>query len=61
MEPRNVQAVLPHRVSIREVGPRDGFQNEPEILPTAVKAGASGNIASEDLVSMLGARGDGDR
>ena len=22
---------LPARVSIREVGPRDGFQNEPEI------------------------------
>jgi hydroxymethylglutaryl-CoA lyase len=25
------------RVLIREVGPRDGFQNEPEILPTDVK------------------------
>ena len=24
-------------VSIREVGPRDGFQNEPEIVPTAEK------------------------
>jgi hydroxymethylglutaryl-CoA lyase len=28
---------LPRAVSIREVGPRDGFQNEPEILPTADK------------------------
>jgi hydroxymethylglutaryl-CoA lyase len=25
---------LPNRVRIREVGPRDGFQNEPEIVPT---------------------------
>jgi hydroxymethylglutaryl-CoA lyase len=25
---------LPRRVSIREVGPRDGFQNEPEVIPT---------------------------
>jgi hydroxymethylglutaryl-CoA lyase len=24
-------------VSIREVGPRDGFQNEPEVIPTAAK------------------------
>jgi len=28
---------LPRRVAIREVGPRDGFQNEPEIIPTARK------------------------
>ncbi|HST40242.1 MAG TPA: hydroxymethylglutaryl-CoA lyase [Conexibacter sp.] len=28
---------LPDRVSVREVGPRDGFQNEPESIPTAVK------------------------
>ena len=25
------------RVSIREVGPRDGFQNEPEVIPTPEK------------------------
>ena len=25
------------QVSIREVGPRDGFQNEPEVIPTAEK------------------------
>ncbi len=29
--------MLPARVSIREVGPRDGFQNEPEVIPTAEK------------------------
>ena len=28
---------LPQRVRIREVGPRDGFQNEPEVIPTAQK------------------------
>ena len=28
---------LPPAVRIREVGPRDGFQNEPEIIPTAQK------------------------
>jgi hydroxymethylglutaryl-CoA lyase len=25
---------FPNSVSIREVGPRDGFQNEPETIPT---------------------------
>ena len=28
---------LPSQVRIREVGPRDGFQNEPEVIPTAEK------------------------
>jgi hydroxymethylglutaryl-CoA lyase len=28
---------LPERVSVREVGPRDGFQNEPEIIATEDK------------------------
>ncbi len=30
-------APLPTSVRIREVGPRDGFQNEPEVVPTAEK------------------------
>jgi len=30
-------SALPSHVRIREVGPRDGFQNEPEIIPTDVK------------------------
>jgi hydroxymethylglutaryl-CoA lyase len=30
-------AELPSRVRIREVGPRDGFQNEPETIATAEK------------------------
>ena len=28
---------MPQHVRIREVGPRDGFQNEPEVIPTDVK------------------------
>ena len=28
---------LPDTVRIREVGPRDGFQNEPEVIPTQTK------------------------
>src|SRR3954464_2642353 len=28
---------LPSSVRIREVGPRDGFQNEPEVIPTEDK------------------------
>jgi hydroxymethylglutaryl-CoA lyase len=28
---------LPNNVRIREVGPRDGFQNEPEVIPTDQK------------------------
>jgi len=30
-------AELPQSVRVREVGPRDGFQNEPEVVPTAEK------------------------
>src|ERR1700685_2477471 len=30
-------SALPGAVRIREVGPRDGFQNEPEVIPTARK------------------------
>src|SRR5437763_4680035 len=39
---------LPERVRIREVGPRDGFQNEPEVIPTAEKI---------RLIELLGATG----
>src|SRR5580700_6855327 len=28
---------FPQAVSVREVGPRDGFQNEPEVIPTERK------------------------
>jgi hydroxymethylglutaryl-CoA lyase len=39
---------FPAQVRIREVGPRDGFQNEPEVIPTADKV---------RLIDMLGATG----
>jgi hydroxymethylglutaryl-CoA lyase len=39
---------LPASVHIREVGPRDGFQNEPEIIPTADKV---------RLIELLGQTG----
>jgi hydroxymethylglutaryl-CoA lyase len=28
---------LPAHIKVREVGPRDGFQNEPEVIETADK------------------------
>jgi hydroxymethylglutaryl-CoA lyase len=39
---------LPANVRIREVGPRDGFQNEPEVIPTADKV---------RLIELLGRTG----
>ncbi len=41
-------SVYPAGVRIREVGPRDGFQNEPEIIPTAEKV---------RLIELLGQAG----
>jgi hydroxymethylglutaryl-CoA lyase len=40
--------MLPASVSVREVGPRDGFQNEPEIIPTERKV---------ELIDMLARTG----
>jgi hydroxymethylglutaryl-CoA lyase len=41
-------AGLPQAVRIREVGPRDGFQNEPEVIPTPDKV---------RLIELLGQTG----
>src|SRR3954471_24724181 len=41
---------LPDSVRIREVGPRDGFQNEPEVIPTADK------VRLIDLLARTGLR-----
>jgi hydroxymethylglutaryl-CoA lyase len=41
-------ATMPQRVRIREVGPRDGFQNEPETISTAEK------VRLIDLLSASG-------
>jgi hydroxymethylglutaryl-CoA lyase len=42
--------VLPQNVRIREVGPRDGFQNEPEVIETADK------VALIDCLARTGVR-----
>jgi hydroxymethylglutaryl-CoA lyase len=40
---------LPQRVRIREVGPRDGFQNEPEVVPTDQKIRLIGMLAQSGV------------
>jgi hydroxymethylglutaryl-CoA lyase len=40
---------LPKEVRIREVGPRDGFQNEPEVIPTEEKLRLIGLLSSSGL------------
>lgn len=40
---------LPARARIREVGPRDGFQNEPEIIATADKIALINQLARTGL------------
>jgi hydroxymethylglutaryl-CoA lyase len=42
-------AELPKKVRIREVGPRDGFQNEPEVIPTDEKLRLIGLLADSGL------------
>ncbi len=42
-------ATLPREVSIREVGPRDGFQNEREIISTEDKVRLIGMLARSGL------------
>jgi len=41
--------MLPSRVRIREVGPRDGFQNEPEVIPTDDKVALIELLAASGL------------
>src|SRR5204863_6701631 len=40
---------LPKSVRIREVGPRDGFQNEPEVIPTEEKVRLIGLLSDTGL------------
>jgi hydroxymethylglutaryl-CoA lyase len=42
-------AELPKSVRIREVGPRDGFQNEPEVIPTEEKIRLIGLLGEAGL------------
>jgi len=44
--------VIPDAVRIREVGPRDGFQNEPEVIPTAEKVRLIDMLAAAGLARM---------
>ena len=41
--------MTPERVRIREVGPRDGFQNEPEVVPTDAKVTLIDELARTGL------------
>ncbi|HET9314766.1 MAG TPA: hydroxymethylglutaryl-CoA lyase [Vicinamibacteria bacterium] len=40
---------LPGRADVREVGPRDGFQNEPEVIPTDAKVALIDRLARTGL------------
>ncbi len=42
----------PQPVKVREVGPRDGFQNEPEVIPTAEKIRLIGLLMQTGLKRM---------
>jgi len=42
-------AELPKSVRIREVGPRDGFQNEPDVIPTEEKIRLIGLLSDTGL------------
>jgi hydroxymethylglutaryl-CoA lyase len=44
-----MSAALPSSVRVREVGPRDGFQNEPEVIDTADKVRLIGMLADAGL------------
>ena len=43
---------VPERVTIYEVGPRDGLQNEPENVPTAVKVAFIEKLADAGLCAI---------
>jgi hydroxymethylglutaryl-CoA lyase len=43
---------LPRQVTLREVGPRDGFQNEPEVIPTAAKVELIDALARTGLTRL---------
>ncbi|MEU4653698.1 hydroxymethylglutaryl-CoA lyase [Streptomyces sp. NPDC023723] len=43
---------LPARVRVHEVGPRDGLQNEPVTVPTAVKADFVRRLAESGLTTI---------
>jgi hydroxymethylglutaryl-CoA lyase len=48
----SADAGLPQAVRIREVGPRDGFQNEPDTIPTEVKVRLIDALARTGLTRL---------
>src|SRR5437660_919228 len=46
---------LPGAVRLREVGPRDGFQNEPEVIPTGEKVALERVFAIASRLAAAGA------
>ena len=44
--------LLPKRVKIVEVGPRDGLQNEAELVPTAVKIALIDRLSATGLAAI---------
>ena len=49
MTPGSREATLPERVTIVEVGPRDGLQNESTLVPTATKVALVERLAATGL------------
>jgi hydroxymethylglutaryl-CoA lyase len=49
MAPTSLRAGVPDRVTIVEVGPRDGLQNEPGVVPTDVKVAFIERLAEAGL------------
>jgi hydroxymethylglutaryl-CoA lyase len=47
-----LEAAFPEAVLIREVGPRDGFQNEPEVIPTDAKVALVDRLARTGLTRI---------
>jgi hydroxymethylglutaryl-CoA lyase len=43
---------IPDSVKIREVGPRDGFQNEPEVIPTDEKVAIIDKLTATGLTNI---------
>jgi isopropylmalate/homocitrate/citramalate synthase len=44
---------LPERVKLVDVGPRDGLQNEPGVVPTAVKIELIDRLADAGLPGSI--------
>jgi hydroxymethylglutaryl-CoA lyase len=50
--PRGGRDEIPLQARIREVGPRDGFQNEPEVIPTETKVRLINALAQTGITRL---------